>query len=69
MQYEIYRSPGTLGGLFASEGTQQWRWRLRADNQRIIANSGESFHNRQDCLHSIDLVKGSARVPVVETPH
>lgn len=38
----------------------QWRWRLVAANNRIIANSGEGYYNESDCLHAINLVKGSS---------
>jgi uncharacterized protein len=55
MAYYIYK-----------DGTNQWRWRLVANNSRIIANSGESFFNKTDCLHSINLVKGSGTAPVYE---
>jgi uncharacterized protein YegP (UPF0339 family) len=41
----------------------QWRWRLRAANRRVIAESGESYHNRDDCLAAIALVKGSGQAP------
>lgn len=43
----------------------QWRWRLKAANHEIIAN-GESYHNKADCLHVIDLIRGSSNVPVYE---
>ncbi len=43
-----------------------WRWRLLAGNTRIIANSGENYHNKQDCRAAIDLVKGSGDAPVYE---
>lgn len=62
MQFEIYQEKsGTLltqaaGGLLSGG---QWRWRLRAPNSKIIANGGESFHKKQDCLDSIDLVRGT----------
>lgn len=46
------------------DAASQWRWRLRAANQRIIAESGESYINRQDCLDAINLVKGSGQAPV-----
>jgi uncharacterized protein YegP (UPF0339 family) len=42
----------------------EWRWRLRAANGRIIAESGESYRNREDCLAAITLVKGSGQAPV-----
>ncbi|CAN0374816.1 unnamed protein product [Phaeothamnion confervicola] len=35
----------------------QWRWRLVAGNGRIIANSGEGYHNERDCDDAIALVK------------
>ncbi len=43
-----------------------WRWHLKAANNRIIANSGESYYNKTDCLSAIGLVKGSGNTPVYE---
>jgi uncharacterized protein YegP (UPF0339 family) len=43
--------------LISSTGGQ-WRWRLRAANNEIIA-SGESYRNKQDCLAAIALVKST----------
>jgi uncharacterized protein YegP (UPF0339 family) len=37
----------------------EWRWRLVAGNDRIIADSGEGYRHRQDCLHGIEMVKDS----------
>ena len=37
----------------------EWRWRLKADNGKIIADSGEGYKNYTDCLHAIDLVKST----------
>ena len=37
----------------------EWRWRLVAGNDRIIAESGEGYRHRQDCLHGIEMVKDS----------
>ena len=48
------------------DANNQWRWRLVAANNRIIANSGEGYFNKADCQHAIDLVKGSAVAPVYE---
>jgi uncharacterized protein YegP (UPF0339 family) len=53
--YEVYK-----------DLSQQWRWRLVAANYKIIANSGESYWNKSDCMHAIDLVKGSFSAPVYE---
>jgi len=44
----------------------EWRWRLRAANHRVIADSGEGYRDRQDCLRAIALVKGSKDAPVNE---
>jgi uncharacterized protein len=55
MAYYVYRD---LQGF--------WRWRLRAANNRTIADSGESYHNKQDCHSAIQLVKGSSATPVYE---
>jgi len=35
----------------------EWRWRFIANNGRIIADSGEGYHNKTDCLHGIDIIK------------
>ena len=55
MAYHIYR-----------DASYQWRWRLLAANNRNIANSGEAYHNKADCLAAISLVKGSSSTPVYE---
>lgn len=60
MYFEIYREGM---GLLST----QWRWRLRAANNEIIA-SGESYNNKQDCLHAVNLIKSTnAATPVKET--
>lgn len=37
-----------------------------AANSRKIANSGEGYYNKADCLAAINLVKGSTNAPVYE---
>lgn len=44
----------------------EWRWHLKASNGKIIADSGEGYRNRQDCLAGIQLVKESAQAPILE---
>lgn len=44
----------------------QWRWNLTAANGRKLADSGESYFNKQDCLAAVNLVKGSSQAPVRE---
>lgn len=38
----------------------EFRWRLRAGNNEIIAVSGEGYTSKQSCLHGIDVVKREA---------
>jgi uncharacterized protein len=53
--YHIYR-----------DTTNLWRWYLLAGNNRKIANSGESYYNKADCIAAITLVKSSGSAPVYE---
>ncbi|HEX8459079.1 MAG TPA: DUF1508 domain-containing protein [Pyrinomonadaceae bacterium] len=48
------------------DSRKEWRWQLRAGNNRIIADSGEGYHHQQDCLHAIELVKNSKDALVKE---
>ncbi len=46
----------------------EWRWTLTAGNNQKIANSGEGYRNRSDCIAAIDLVKRDAPdAPVSES--
>jgi hypothetical protein len=38
----------------------QWRWRMLAGNNRIIGDSGESYHNRSDCEAMVEWIKKNA---------
>lgn len=49
MKYELYQHKM---GTFIN----QWGWRLKSANGRIIAIGGESYHNRQDCIDAVHLV-------------
>ena len=45
----------------------EFRWRLRATNGKIIADSGEGYVAKRDCEHGIELVKKlAADAEVVE---
>jgi len=44
-----------------------WRWRLKATNGKIIADSGEGYANKSDAERGIVLVKTSNTAPVKET--
>ncbi len=55
MQFRVYQDNGGY-----------WRWRLFAGNNRIVADSGEGYVHKQDCLYGISLVQGSGGAPVYE---
>ena len=55
MAYVMYR-----------DTANQWRWYLSASNGRKLANSGEGYHNKSDCLAAIYLVRGSDAAPIYE---
>lgn len=55
MAYYIYK-----------DSVGQWRWYLMAANNRKIADSAESYWNKNDCLAAIKLVKESAHAPIYE---
>ena len=43
----------------------EYRWRLRADNNEIVAAS-EDYTNKSNCKHGIDVVKKLAKSAKVE---
>lgn len=45
---------------------RRWRWRLITMDDEIIADSGEAYERRADCLQYIYLVKATFDVPVYE---
>jgi len=42
-----------------------WRWKYIASNGRTIAVSSESYVNKADAQHGINLMKNSKNDPVV----
>ena len=55
MRYWMYRD-------FAG----QWRWYLQSGNGQKLANSGEGYHNKVDCIAAIHLVRRSGDTPIYE---
>lgn len=55
MSYYIYK-----------DANGHFRWYLQTTNNRKIANSGEGYWNKADCLAAINLVKGSSSSPVYD---
>jgi uncharacterized protein YegP (UPF0339 family) len=52
--------------IIYQDRSREWRWRYRARNGRIIADSAEGYVNKTDCLAAIQLMKGSYNDPVIE---
>lgn len=48
-QFEIYR-----------DSAEEYRWRLRADNGNIVADSGQGYSRRTDCENGIEHVRNQA---------
>ena len=48
-QFEVYKDNDRL-----------FRWRLRASDNRVIAESSEGFFNRSDCENAVILVRSEA---------
>ncbi len=48
-QFELYK-----------DRIDEYRWKFRADNNKIIADSSEGYINKSDCKHGIELVKQQA---------
>ena len=46
--------------------SNEYRWRLKAANGRIVADSGEGYVNKSDCQAAIDLIKRGASSATVE---
>jgi uncharacterized protein YegP (UPF0339 family) len=40
---------------------QEYRWRLKATNQQIIATSGQGYKDRRDCESAIERIKADAK--------
>ena len=40
--------------------TGEWRWRFKADNDKIIADSAEGYHHIDDCRSAIYILKDNA---------
>lgn len=41
------------------DNSGEWRWRLVAGNNKVIADSGESYKEKKDCEEAIVLVKSA----------
>jgi uncharacterized protein YegP (UPF0339 family) len=62
---EERRAPMTY--FYYKDRNGEWRWRLRASNGNILADSGEGYANKGDCLAAIESVKKSQKATVIES--
>tara|TARA_B100001778_G_scaffold330827_1_gene334004 strand:- start:28166 stop:28435 length:270 start_codon:yes stop_codon:yes gene_type:complete len=53
--FELYR-----------DASDEYRWRLKARNGRVIATSGEGYVNKADAEHGMNLVKNASSVTEVK---
>ncbi len=42
------------------DAAEEWRWRLRADNGELIADSGEGYANRSKAMDAVERVQSYA---------
>jgi uncharacterized protein YegP (UPF0339 family) len=50
LTFEIYK-----------DRVDEYRWRLKATNQQIIATSGQGYKDKRDCKSAIDRIKSDAQ--------
>jgi hypothetical protein len=60
MRLDIYRTTAHYVDPYDEHVTtvRFWRWRIRASNGRILADSGEAYGRLRDCAHGAGLVTG-----------
>jgi uncharacterized protein len=57
-------SPTKLTYYVYRDRLNQYRWQLVHDNGNIIADSGEGYYNRSDCINGINLTATSGGSPI-----
>jgi uncharacterized protein YegP (UPF0339 family) len=50
------------------DARREYRWSLHAANNKKIADSGEGYRNKADCLHAMNLIAGALSVPIRKAP-
>lgn len=53
MQFQVYK-----------DRAGYWRWTFYAANGKKVADSAEGYHNKEDCVHGINLIRNSVGVPI-----
>lgn len=54
--------------LIFKDQQDHWRWNFAAKNGKIVAASSVAYLQRAGCIRAIQVLKGSAEVPVVGRP-
>lgn len=59
-------SPTKLTYVVYRDRQSQYRWQLVHDNGNIIADSGQGYTHRADCINGINLTSTSGGSPIVD---
>jgi uncharacterized protein YegP (UPF0339 family) len=43
----------------------EWRWQLIAPGNRLIANSGQGYSEKQDCFNAVCLLKSLGETQIL----
>lgn len=67
MRFEIYTEKPVLDiELVATGMPNRYRWHLKDDNGKLIADSAVGYDNENDCWAAIALVQGTtATTPII----
>jgi uncharacterized protein YegP (UPF0339 family) len=59
-----------VGGKFEvyRDKAGEYRWRLRAANNEVVADSNEGYRTKRSCLHGIEVVKRIAAAAPINEP-
>lgn len=66
MRLHFYRSVVGIAGESPTDhaGPTEWRWRIRAGNGKIIADSSEGYQRLGKAVHAAHLVTGLGLVEI-----
>jgi uncharacterized protein YegP (UPF0339 family) len=55
----LFAAKATMTYYYDQDSKGEWRWRVKAANGRIIADSGKGYSSESECKKDIDWVKDS----------
>lgn len=50
------------------DASGEWRWRLRATNGRVIADSGEGYRDRRGVMRAVEALRRAVPMAVRREP-